>query len=192
MKKPSERHDSMVLISRLFMLVVFAAMFAGEAQAAGNRVREPDRYEKNPNWVGRTWAASIVRNPRQNDEKKPDYWQVHIVFTHTNNSKDRDIVTLYERTMEFSATLAVRLAGVRQRTAVRRRDSYSENINVELWPGKKYGRTWTINMGALISPNEWEWGTINRRIAEFNGNAGRMFDDMRVTYTVHVRSRKSR
>ena len=176
------------------LLVVFVTTFATEATAMS---------AKNPKWVSTRWSATIVRNSDNKVPKtSPNYWQLRINITHTNNSEDRDIINIYEKQVRFNAACSYetgRLPRVKQNegNSVSGRGEYRINTEVELWPGMSYDLGYRLNLGSFIQPyydndtREWEWlnDAVGKLLNEKGNGASVMFKNMKVVYEYNIRSR---
>ena len=90
-----------------------------------------------PKWVGVSGKWSIVRNEKQKDVNAKNYKQLRCDVTYTNNSKDRVITAIFNKTISMSGTLRVRwdtgLYGPENITA----STKSSNVTkMELYPGQ--------------------------------------------------------
>jgi len=173
------------------LLAGFVMTFAGEVLAAS---------AKNPNWVSWTWGGAIVRN---SDQSVPitarNYWQLRITIKHVNNSQDRDIINIYESQVRVNTTVNRIIGRLRQRwgAEVSTTVNFSNNVQVEMWPGMSHDISYRIPLGNLISPSnsndsrEWRWMNeeVEKLVNRHGNGADALFKDTRVGYDFHIRSR---
>ena len=174
-------------------MVAFAAMLTEEALAA--QAPPPQQYEQTPSWVSRTWGSSLVRNSDKNVPiSAPNYWLLQISVAHANNSQDRDITAIYEKTITFTGKLEWS-SGTRQNRGDDVKGSLtSANVNefTNLWPGRSQTLNYYMSIGDFITPTPtWGWEGVNRQLAQFNGDVSKLFSDRKLVYGFHVRSRRS-
>ena len=164
------------------LLAVFAVAFAGEALAA-----------KNPDWVKWSWSTSLVRNDKVNDSS-PDRYSIKISVTHKNNSSNKDMIAIYDKTVTFSATIANVYTIAQYGKAVKKTITSDKINEINVWPGKSYTLVFFIPVKNLISVNKdtatvaYSWVNVNRDLAKYGMNT---FTKRSLNYSYHVRSKKN-
>ena len=80
----------------LSVVLLFAALLCVSAPALAY-----------PKWVGVKGKWSIVRNESQKDPNAKDYKKIKVSVTYTNNSKDKIVTAIFNKTLGMSATLNI-------------------------------------------------------------------------------------
>jgi len=159
--------------------------------------------EKNPAWVEISrLPVKLVRN--QDPEipmTSPNYWQLRIAYTHTNNSQDREIVAFLDRQIRFSVIINMNLTNARQNNGYPVSNS-AYFINVvdrtanPISPGEQHELGFRFSLGTLINvTSESNWQALNEEIGRIRGSeqerARALFRDGGFEYDFNVRSESS-
>ena len=162
------------------LLMVFVMMSAGEAQAK-------------PDWVGvkiKSWK--IVRGSGKN-VGEPNYYNLYLEITHTNNSRDRVVTALYEKTGQVTITrdFVLKSASTNWRAINARAFSvvkinYAGTNNVDLTPGESKTLIYNIPINHCDSgvPYNWTWSESNKLL----GSGG--WKISKWNYDVSVKSKR--
>ena len=77
----------------LSVVLLFAALLCLSAPAMAR-----------PNWIGIKGKYSIVRNEKQKNPRAKDYKQIRFSVTYTNNSSDKIVTAIFNKTLSVSCT----------------------------------------------------------------------------------------
>ncbi len=137
-------------------MATFSLLFAFSAEA--------NPSYSHPNWIKVSGNLSFVRNPKVNNIKHPDYWQVQLTVTYKNNSNDKILTRLFKKDIlvDFSMSAidptAYTLNAKRQKvyrkvtTHVISPKVSSTKVNkVELYPGQSTKLTYILPLKNLMS-----------------------------------------
>jgi len=161
------------------LLAVFATAFTGEASAL-----------ERPDWLGIKWSAKLVRNKDKSlTVKSPDYWQVEIKVSHTNNSKDRDITAIYDKTL----TISGEYMGNNRSIKTGKKTITSKKVNkVELWAGQTVSLTYHVPLKDIVENPYHYWEEINNNgIRHGTSGSGALRNPKLLSYDCRVKSKKS-
>ncbi|MBQ9527549.1 MAG: hypothetical protein IJR68_08055 [Fretibacterium sp.] len=84
----------------LSVVLLFAALLCVSAPALAY-----------PKWVGVKGKWSIVRNESQKDPNAKDYKKIKVSVTYTNNSRDKIITAIFNKTLSMEGGLKVKWDG---------------------------------------------------------------------------------
>jgi hypothetical protein len=145
-------------------LAVFVAMFAGEA-AAANR----------PSWLGWKFYTEFERTPNVSNINSPNYWRLKISVTHTNNSTNRIVTAIFNKSLTVTAT------GARDNKASVKSTRVNET---NLYPGQSQTLYYYVSVGDLMG-NLADWRYFNQRAQQGTKN---VFSRITASYDCQVRT----
>ena len=146
----------------VLLVCVLAALWAAPAWAR-------------PKWVSIKSKVSIVRNEKQKDQNANDYKKIRVAVTYTNNSKDKIITAIFNKTLsqyadiyvkEKQADITAYSVNVVYRDVDRKIGSYDAkglkytSVNkCELYPGQSM----TLNYDFTLVKTMPTWDAGNRK-----------------------------
>ena len=104
-----------------------------------------------PKWVGikgRPWA--VVRNEKQKDPNANDYKLLRMPVTYTNNSKDKIITAIFNKTISFSCKFGIDVVTQAYNSTTK----WSTVNKLELYPGQSH----TLNYYHIVNRSNWDAG----------------------------------
>ena len=116
-----------------------------------------------PKWIGVRGKVSIERNEKQNDPNSGTYKRFRLIVTYTNNSKDKIIKAIFNKTINLTCDLHLKngnkIAGYKTEPT-----HTSTKVNkCELWPGQSI----TLNYYLHLDISHWKYAAERKR---FNTN----------------------
>jgi hypothetical protein len=154
------------------LLAVLIAAFADTAAAK-------------PEWIGVKIKSWSIRKVGDN-AGKPGYYSLHLEVTHTNNSDDRVVTNIYDKTGKMTLKKGCVIAGKKTTAFSVVNLKSTKNNKVDLTPGESV--TLTYNLPITNSDNglkgvNWTWSEANKLL----GSGGWK---LTYSYDCQVKSRK--
>jgi hypothetical protein len=155
-------------VAALVMLAaVLSVALADEARAANA-----------PKWVKTTYSWTLEKNPKQKDKSEAAYLVMKVTVKHTNNSGDKIITKLYDKTLGVAVTHSSL------------HDSYvgglveSKKINeVKINPGKSHSITYTVPL-KTYKGRKTTWFQVNNDLEYWGKRL-----NVEIQYSVGVKSK---